>query len=130
MDYRILKLHNGDDLIALIEGETDLYYQAHNPWQLTKVPVGLQASDAYLTFAEWIPYTNEKDYKIKKCDVLAAVSCKEEIIQFYLDLLESKNSKVSFKTFRDVLNEIEELEKDPKEDYMDILKNLDNSTKH
>ena len=83
MDYKILRLKNGEDILGGMKGESRDHYIIHRPWQLSRIPTGLRPSEAYLAFSDWIPYSPQLDYEIQKSEVLIIVSCKDEIIEFY-----------------------------------------------
>tara|TARA_B100001094_G_scaffold328334_1_gene388508 strand:+ start:16077 stop:16463 length:387 start_codon:yes stop_codon:yes gene_type:complete len=128
MDYKILRLKNGEDILGGMKGESRDHYIIHRPWQLSRIPTGLRPSEAYLAFSDWIPYSPQLDYEIQKSEVLIIVSCKDEIIEFYKKLLESKNSRISFKSFDDAMTE-KELD-NSNDDYINALKEFEDKIKH
>tara|TARA_B100000963_G_C22550344_1_gene636481 strand:+ start:504 stop:893 length:390 start_codon:yes stop_codon:yes gene_type:complete len=129
MSYKVVRLQNGEDLLTELVGETRDFYNVRNPWLLSRIPTGVKPSEAYLAFSEWNPYTNEKDFSIAKKDVLIVTSCKQEIVDFYNQLIESKSGETNFRSFDEVMAERREQAEDSK-DYMQVLKDFDSSDKH
>ena len=129
MNYKIVRLHNGEDLLTELVSENRDFYNVRNPWLLSRIPTGVKPSEAYLAFSEWIPYTHEKDFSIAKKDVLIVTSCKEEIVEFYNQLIESKSGETSFRSFDEVMSERRQLA-ETTTDYMDLLKDFESSDKH
>ena len=129
MSYKVVRLQNGEDLLTELVSENRDFYRVRNPWLLSRIPTGIKPSDAYLAFSEWIPYTYEKDFSIAKKDVLIVTSCKEEIVDFYNQLIESKGGETSFRSFDEVMSERRRSAEQTK-DYMQMLKDFDSSDKH
>ena len=129
MSYKVIRLQNGEDLLTELISENKDFYRVRNPWLLSRIPTGVKPSEAYLAFSEWIPYTNEKDFSIAKKDVLIITSCKEEIVEFYNQLIESKSGETNFRSFDEVMAERRESAEQTK-DYMQMLKDFDSTDKH
>ena len=129
MNHKVVRLQNGEDLLTELISESRDYYRVRNPWLLSRIPTGVKPSEAYLAFSEWNPYTNEKDFSIAKKDVLIISSCKQEIIDFYDQLIESKSGETNFRAFDEVMAERREQAENAK-DYMQMLKDFDSSDKH
>lgn len=129
MNYKVVRLQNGEDLLTELVSENRDFYRVRNPWLLSRIPTGVKPSEAYLAFSEWIPYTHEKDFSIAKKDVLIVTSCKEEIVDFYNQLIESKGGETSFRSFDEVMSERRRSAEQTK-DYMQMLKDFDSSDKH
>lgn len=129
MSYKVVRLQNGEDLLTELISENRDFYRVRNPWLLSRIPTGIKPSEAYLAFSEWIPYTHEKDFSIAKKDVLIITSCKEEIVDFYNQLIESKSGETNFRSFDEVMAERRESAEKTK-DYMQMLKDFDSSDKH
>ena len=129
MSYKVIRLQNGEDLLTELIGENRDFYRVRNPWLLSRIPTGVKPSEAYLAFSEWIPYTHEKDFSIAKKDVLIITSCKEEIVEFYNQLIESKSGETNFRSFDEVMAERRESAEQTK-DYMQMLKDFDSTDKH
>ena len=129
MSYKVVRLQNGEDLLTELISENKDFYRVRNPWLLSRIPTGVKPSEAYLAFSEWIPYTNEKDFSIAKKDVLIITSCKEEIVEFYNQLIESKSGETNFRSFDEVMAERRESAEQTK-DYMQMLKDFDSTDKH
>ena len=129
MSYKVVRLQNGEDLLTELIGETRDFYNVRNPWLLSRIPTGVKPSEAYLAFSEWNPYTNEKDFSIDKKDVLIVTSCKQEIVDFYNQLIESKSGETNFRSFDEVMAERREQAEDSK-DYMQVLKDFESPDKH
>ena len=129
MSYKVIRLQNGEDLLTELISENKDFYRVRNPWLLSRIPTGVKPSEAYLAFSEWIPYTHEKDFSIAKKDILIITSCKEEIVEFYNQLIESKSGETNFRSFDEVMAERRESAEQTK-DYMQMLKDFDSSDKH
>ena len=129
MNHKVVRLQNGEDLLTELISESRDHYRVRNPWLLSRIPTGVKPSEAYLAFSEWIPYTNEKDFSIAKKDVLIITSCKEEIVEFYNQLIESKSGETNFRSFDEVMAERRESAEQTK-DYMQMLKDFDSTDKH
>ena len=129
MNHKVVRLQNGEDLLTELISESRDHYRVRNPWLLSRIPTGVKPSEAYLAFSEWIPYTNEKDFSIAKKDVLIITSCKEEIVEFYNQLIESKSGETNFRSFDEVMAERRESAEQTK-DYMQMLKDFDSKDKH
>lgn len=129
MNYKVVRLQNGEDLLTELISENKDFYRVRNPWLLSRIPTGVKPSEAYLAFSEWIPYTNEKDFSIAKKDVLIITSCKKEIVEFYNQLIESKSGETNFRSFDEVMAERRESAEQTK-DYMQMLKDFDSTDKH
>ena len=129
MNYKVVRLQNGEDLLTELISENKDFYRVRNPWLLSRIPTGVKPSEAYLAFSEWIPYTNEKDFSIAKKDVLIITSCKKEIVEFYNQLIESKSGETNFRSFDEVMAERREQAENSK-DYMQVLKDFESPDKH
>ena len=129
MNYKIVRLHNGEDLLTELVSENRDFYNVRNPWVLSRIPTGVKPSEAYLAFSEWIPYTHEKNFSIAKKDVLIVTSCKDEIVEFYNQLVESKSGETNFRSFDEVMAERRESAEQTK-DYLQMLKNFNSTDKH
>ena len=129
MSYKVIRLQNGEDLLTELISENKDFYRVRNPWLLSRIPTGVKPSEAYLAFSEWIPYTHEKDFSIAKKDILIITSCKEEIVEFYNQLIESKSGETNFRSFDEVMAERRESAEQTK-DYMQMLKDFDSTDKH
>lgn len=129
MNYKIVRLHNGEDLLTELMSENRDFYNVRNPWVLSRIPTGVKPSEAYLAFSEWIPYTHEKNFSIAKKDVLIVTSCKDEIVEFYNQLVESKSGETNFRSFDEVMAERRESAEQTK-DYLQMLKNFNSTDKH
>ena len=55
--------------------------------------------------------------------------CKEEIVEFYNQLIESKSGETSFRSFDEVMSERRQLA-ETTTDYMDLLKDFESPDKH
>lgn len=84
---RVLKLKNGDLIISVVrESETEGALWLHNP--IMAMPFasmnGDQMGETFL-LKPWIGISDDKDFMIRKSDVLLSCSLRESLVQQYMN---------------------------------------------
>mgnify|MGYP000010211252 FL=1 len=131
MEYKIIKLHNGDDLISGVtrynpDDDTKPTIALEDPYCLKQVATKNE-DDHSVAFVRWIPFTDDELILLPLDRVVTMTSVKSDLLSYYIKLSE-KHKLTEHSTFAEA--ELEEGYEDDDEDYLSKLESASNSTIH
>ncbi len=100
MEYKIIKLHNGDDLISgvMLHGDDDpaVTIALDDPYCLKQVATN-NPEDHSIAFVRWIPFTDDIEFVIAKDKVVVITLASVDLAHYYevvLEKIETSDAKI------------------------------------
>lgn len=101
---KLLKLNNGEDIIAAITEIESGYVIIQNPIRLCYTFD--DENEEGVSFLKWIPFTQDNEIQINLDTVVTMVNISEEMKNFYANILAEGNASDTTKDLPDPLNVI------------------------
>lgn len=118
LDYvAVLRLYNGDEVVALLTGHTEETIQVDHPFILK-----YDNSTGSVTMLPYCLWTDEITFTFNNDKIVYVVSCSDRIALKYLDLVDDINHKESIKNTSELEQSLNKLEafingEEPEETY-------------
>jgi len=84
----ILKLKTGENIIGMVSEETELEYIMHSVYLIVSEYIEKTKSHA-ISLVDWLPYTSDEFYPIKKSDVLLPLTPIEALEDHFYNIIAS-----------------------------------------
>lgn len=83
MNLKIIKLINGNELLAEVSNETDTHMTVKNPVRVVVMPSKTSSNTPTVGFAPWAEFSDEKEFTMHKAHVIVTMKPVQEFVNQY-----------------------------------------------